>query len=83
MSIALPDNLKNYLFEQVSQGACNSPSEYIAQLIRADQKRKALENLETLVLEGIESGDAGEMTDEEWAALRRGDWQPQSSGAEP
>jgi len=83
LNIALPDSLKDYLFERVSQGVCNSPSEYIVQLIRADQKHKVLEDLETLALEGIESGDAGEMTDEEWTALNRSITQPQLPRSEP
>lgn len=41
----------------------------IAPLIRADQKRNMLQNVESLVLEGIESGNVGEMTDEEWTLL--------------
>ena len=40
-------------------------------LIRADQKQKARERIEALLLEGMESGQATEMTSEDWADIRR------------
>ena len=41
MNIALPDNLKGYVLRQVSDGRYTSASEYVRELIRSDQKRKA------------------------------------------
>jgi antitoxin ParD1/3/4 len=41
MNIALPDNLKEYVLRQVADGGYTSASEYVRELIRSDQKRKA------------------------------------------
>lgn len=41
MNISLPDPLKQFVDGQVSQGRYSSPSEYVCELIRADEKRKA------------------------------------------
>lgn len=46
-------------------------SEYFRELIRLDQKRKAQERLETLLLEGLESGEATEMTAIYWEDIRQ------------
>ena len=56
-------------------GDIPSASEYVRELIRSDQKRKAQERLESLLLEGLESGDAREFTAEDWAELKRRVWQ--------
>lgn len=45
--------------------------EYLLALIRDAQKRKAGERLEALLLEGLESGPATEMTDDDWDDMRR------------
>ena len=56
---------------QTRQGGYITPNEYMRDLIRADQKQKARERVEALLLEGLESGPATEMTDEDWADIRR------------
>ena len=45
--------------------------EYIRDLIRQDQKRKAKEHLETLLLEGLDSGTATPMSDGDWTEIRQ------------
>ncbi len=47
----------------------STASEYICALIREDQKRKAEEKLEALLLEGLE-GDPVEVTDAWWDEFR-------------
>ena len=66
MNISLPDSLKAFVETQVAQGGYRSASEYIRDLIRADQKRKAEERLEALLLEGLHSGEPIEVTAEYW-----------------
>ena len=55
MNISLPDPLKQFVDGQIAQGRYSSVSEYVRELIRADEKRKAEEKLETLLLEGFQS----------------------------
>ena len=57
MNISLPDPMKQYVEEQVSAGAYSSASEYVRELVRADQKRHAKEQLEQILLNAINSGD--------------------------
>ena len=71
MNISLPEPLKDFIEEQVSSGRYGSVSEYVRELVRQDEKRRAQEKLETLLLEGLESGAATEMTKRDWEEIRR------------
>ena len=62
MNISLPDPMKQYVEEQVSAGAYSSASEYVRELVRADQKRHAKEQLEQMLLNAINSGDPIDVT---------------------
>jgi antitoxin ParD1/3/4 len=64
MNISLPDPMKQYVEEQVIAGAYSSASEYVRELVRADQKRHAKEQLEQILLNAINSGDPIEVTPE-------------------
>lgn len=70
MNIALPENMKQYVQRQVAQGDYSSASEYIRDLIRADEKEKARAALEEEILKGLRSGDSTPMTDQDWRAIR-------------
>ena len=70
MNISLPDQLKEFVDGQVGSGRYSSVSEYVRDLIRDDEKRKAQERLETLLMEGIQSGGPTEMTRQDWTDIR-------------
>lgn len=70
MNIAVPDSLKDYVQQQVAKGGYSSASEYIRELIRADQKERARQALEVEVLRGLESGEAEPLTVDDWDAIR-------------
>ena len=55
MNISLPDSLKAFVDEQVSQRGYGSSSEYMRDLIRKDQDRLQLRGL---LLEGAASAQA-------------------------
>ena len=67
LNISLPDSMRTFIDEKVAQGGYSTASEYIRQLVRDDQKRAAQERLETLLMEGLESGVPIEITDDYWA----------------
>jgi len=69
MNISLPDPLKQFVDGQISTGRYSSASEYVRELIRADEKRKAEESLEAKLLEGLSSAET-ELTPEDWKAIR-------------
>lgn len=66
MNIALPESLKQFVLARVEEGGYATASEYVRELIRSDQKRKAQEKLEALLLEGLQSGEPMEVTNEWW-----------------
>jgi len=73
VTIALPEALKQFLDQQVSAGVYSSVSEYIRALVQEDQKKKAQETIESLILEGLNS-EASEMTAVDWAELKQRVW---------
>jgi antitoxin ParD1/3/4 len=66
LNISLPEPMRAFVDEQVAQGGYSTASEYMHQLIRADQKRLADKRLETLLLEGVRSGNAVQISDTWW-----------------
>lgn len=70
LNFSLPDDLKKWVEAQVAAGGYGNTSEYIRELIRLDQKRKAEERLEALLLKGLEA-PSREMTHEQWDELKR------------
>ena len=70
MNISLPDPLRQFVDSQISTGRYSSASEYVRELIRADEKRKAEEQLEAKLLEGLNSAES-ELTAADWSALRK------------
>lgn len=66
ISISLSESMKAFIEQQVAKGGYSSPSEYLQELISQDQKRKEQEHLEELLIEGLESGEFIEVTDEWW-----------------
>ena len=71
MNISLPESMRTYVEEQVANGDYGSASEYFRELVRLDKKRKATERVEEMLLEGLSSGTATQMTDEDWEDVRQ------------
>jgi antitoxin ParD1/3/4 len=70
MNISLPDPLKEFVDHQIAEGRYSSVSEYIRELIRDDEKRKAEERLEALLLERLENEES-ELTRRDFADIRK------------
>jgi antitoxin ParD1/3/4 len=70
MNISLPDPLKLYVEQQVNAGGYSSASEYVRELVRADQKRKAKEHLEGVLLAALKSKPE-KATPAWWSKLRK------------
>ncbi len=69
MNISLPEPLKDFVDGQIASGRYSSASEYVRELIRDDEKRKAEERLETLLLEGL-NGEESKFTRQDFAEIR-------------
>ncbi len=70
LNISLPAPLREWIEAQVKGGRYGNASEYLRELIRRDQDRKAQERLEELLLEGAKSGTASPLTQQDWSELR-------------
>jgi antitoxin ParD1/3/4 len=71
MNISLPDPMKQYVEEQVSAGGYSSASEYVRELVRADQKRKDKDQLEQVLIQSLRSGEAIDITPEMLEGVRK------------
>jgi antitoxin ParD1/3/4 len=71
MNISLPENMKSFVDEQVESGGYGSASEYMRELVRRDQKERARERLESLLLEGLKSGEPIPVNEEFWRDFRK------------
>ena len=70
MNVSLPEELKEYAEAQTRNGY-STPSEYVRELIRADQRRRAGEKLNALLLEGLQSGDSLPVDSRFWNDLKQ------------
>jgi antitoxin ParD1/3/4 len=69
MNISLPDSLRAFVDEQVSERGYGTSSEYVRELIRKDLERQKLRQL---LLVGAESAPAGQADARWFEALRAG-----------
>jgi len=70
VNISLPEPLMRFVDAQIATGRYGSASEYVRELIREDEKRKAEERVEALLLEGLE-GEESELTSGDWKVIRK------------
>ena len=67
MNISLPDALRDFVDGQVTERGYGTSSEYVRELIRHDQERRAMR---ALLLEGAASPPSGEADAEYFQTLR-------------
>jgi len=67
MNISLPESLKSFVDEQVSQRGFGTSSEYVHELIRRDQGRRQFQGL---LLEGASSEATQAVTPEYFDSFR-------------
>jgi antitoxin ParD1/3/4 len=70
INLSLPEEMKAFIEAQVAQEGYASVSEYLRTLIQEAQKRKAKQELEAKLLEGLQ-GQATEMTRADWESMER------------
>lgn len=71
LNISLPQSLKDYVENQVETCGYSTPSEYVRELLRHDQQKRAEQKLEAILLEGLNSGDPIKITPQYWENKRR------------
>jgi antitoxin ParD1/3/4 len=70
MNISLAQTLRQWVEERVDNEGYGTVSEYFRALVREDQRRKGREQIDRQLAAAIESGDATEMTAEDWKHTR-------------
>lgn len=67
---SLPDSMRQRIDHQINLGGFSTASEYMREVIRTDQRRKAQERIDSLLVKGLESGDAVEADEAFWKRQR-------------
>jgi antitoxin ParD1/3/4 len=67
LNISLPDNLEAVIAQQAEQAGFDTATDYLVHLVLREQDRLSQqEKIEALLIEGLESGEPIEATDEWW-----------------
>jgi antitoxin ParD1/3/4 len=70
VTISLPESLKEFIDRQLATKGYGNVSEYFRSLLREAQQAEADARLETLLLEGLASGEDIPLTREFWTELK-------------
>jgi antitoxin ParD1/3/4 len=70
MNVSLPAPLRGALEKKLERHSYGTASEYVRDLIRKDLQREAIAQVDDLLLDGLHSGPATPMTDQDWQELR-------------
>jgi antitoxin ParD1/3/4 len=71
LSISLSEQIQAFVEEQASVSGFNSVNDYVNHLILREKERVAQqEKIESLLLEGLDSGEPIEATDDWWEQKR-------------
>ncbi len=71
LHVSLSDEMRSFVDEQVHGGSYHNHSEYVRDLIRHDQRSRARERVDALLLEGLESGRPVPLTPGDWQEIRK------------
>jgi antitoxin ParD1/3/4 len=82
VNISLPEEMEAFVEAEIAREGFASASEYVRALIREAQKRKARQDLDARLLEGLQ-GPMVEMTREDWESLKREAIEGQSGEERP
>jgi antitoxin ParD1/3/4 len=70
MNVSLPETMRRWVEERVSNEGYGTVSEYFRALVREDQKRKARDELDRKLVEALDSGEPAELTPQDWQHIR-------------
>jgi antitoxin ParD1/3/4 len=71
LNISLPEPLQAFVEDQAAVAGFNSVNDYISHLVLREKERVAQQQrIESLLVEGLESGEPIEATEDWWAQKR-------------
>lgn len=68
ITLNLTEDLQHFVEDQVDDGGYGNASEYIARLLIREKEGK--QRLESLLIEGLDSGEVMPLDDDEWNKIR-------------
>jgi len=69
INISLPDQMKEFVDEEMGEGGYRDPSDYFNALLQEQLKRKAEQKLETLLQEGLAT-ESSAVDKKDWEYIR-------------
>jgi antitoxin ParD1/3/4 len=71
LNISLPNQVIEFIERQAIADGFSTPSEYVLNIILREQERLGQQQrLESLLIEGVDSGKSVEVTDDWWSSKR-------------
>jgi antitoxin ParD1/3/4 len=71
ITVELPDELAIQIQSQIAQGEFSNLGEYVVYLLQQEQSQLRSTQLEKMFLEGLDSGELIEITDQWWEQKRQ------------
>jgi antitoxin ParD1/3/4 len=71
ITVELPDELAIQIQSQLAQGEFSNLGEYVVYLLQQEQSQLRSTQLEKMLLEGLNSGELIEITEQWWEQKRR------------
>jgi antitoxin ParD1/3/4 len=71
ITVELPDELAIQIQSQIAEGEFSNLGEYVVYLLQQEQSQLRSTELEKMLLEGLDSGELIEITDQWWEQKRR------------
>jgi antitoxin ParD1/3/4 len=70
LNISLPETMREFVEEKIKNEGYGTISEYVRELIRADQKRNEQNELEAVLVKALNRGEPGEFSEQTWDNLK-------------
>jgi antitoxin ParD1/3/4 len=70
MNVSLPESMRHWVESIVAGEGFGTVSEYVRSLIREDQKKRAREELDSKLIQALDSGSEVELTADDWSDIR-------------
>jgi len=70
-TLELPQSIKEFIETEAAAAGFATPAEFVCQLVRQAQRQKAIDFLMDMVEKSIASGEATEVTPQDFEELRR------------
>jgi antitoxin ParD1/3/4 len=71
ITLELSDDLFLHIQQQIDQGVFNDINEYLLYLLNQDKTQRQSLQLEKMLIEGLDSGETIELTEDWWEAKRQ------------